>query len=184
MFEGMNQFLSVHALGFIFYNLVHITNMLINGIPERFPKLKFLWIESGLAWIPFLMQRLDNEYLMRSSEAPLLKKLPSDYMRDMFYTSQPIENNNYDAARVDDEDDERGDAAPLLVRLPALGLQPAVHDLRPAVPVRDGEAANPGAERLGPVPARQAVAGPGRAARRVPCAAPGGPLTLEPGFSR
>ncbi|HEU0236809.1 MAG TPA: amidohydrolase family protein [Candidatus Limnocylindrales bacterium] len=95
MFEGMNKFLSVHALGFIFYNLVHITNMVVNGIPERFPRLKLLWIESGLAWIPFLMQRLDNEYLMRSSEAPLLKKLPSDYMRDMYYTSQPIENNDH-----------------------------------------------------------------------------------------
>jgi predicted TIM-barrel fold metal-dependent hydrolase len=94
MFEGMNKFLSVHALGFIFYNLVHITNIVINGIPERFPKLKFMWIEGGLAWVPFLMQRLDNEYMMRTSEAPLLKKLPSDYMRDMFYTSQPIENRD------------------------------------------------------------------------------------------
>jgi hypothetical protein len=28
---------------------------------------------------------------MRSSEAPLLKKMPSDYMRDMFYSSQPME---------------------------------------------------------------------------------------------
>jgi uncharacterized protein len=96
MFEGMNKFLSVHALGFIFYNLVHITNMVINGIPERFPRLKLLWIEGGLAWIPFLMQRLDNEYKMRTSEAPLLKKLPSDYMRDMFYTSQPIEDGDRD----------------------------------------------------------------------------------------
>jgi predicted TIM-barrel fold metal-dependent hydrolase len=25
------------------------------------------------------------------SDAPLLKKLPSDYMRDMYYTSQPME---------------------------------------------------------------------------------------------
>jgi predicted TIM-barrel fold metal-dependent hydrolase len=50
-----------------------------------------VWIESGLAWIPFMMQRFDNEYMMRSSEAPALKKLPSDYMRDMFYTSQPME---------------------------------------------------------------------------------------------
>ena len=95
MFEGMNKFISVHALGFIFYNLVHITNMVVNGIPERFPRLKLLWIEGGLAWIPFLMQRLDNEYLMRSSEAPLLKKLPSEYMREMYYTSQPIENNDH-----------------------------------------------------------------------------------------
>jgi predicted TIM-barrel fold metal-dependent hydrolase len=50
-----------------------------------------MWIESGLAWVPFLMQRLDNEYMMRTSDAPLLKKKPSDYMREMFYSSQPIE---------------------------------------------------------------------------------------------
>jgi predicted TIM-barrel fold metal-dependent hydrolase len=87
----MNKFISVHALGFVFYNMVHLTNWIVNGLPERFPKLKVIWIESGLAWIPFMMQRLDNEYMMRSSEAPALKKLPSEYMRDMFFTSQPME---------------------------------------------------------------------------------------------
>jgi predicted TIM-barrel fold metal-dependent hydrolase len=99
IFEGMNRFIGVHALGFILYNLVHITNMVVNGIPERFPKLKLLWIEGGVAWIPFLMQRLDNEYLMRSSEAPLLKKMPSDYMREMYYTTQPIESNDLEAMK-------------------------------------------------------------------------------------
>ena len=87
----MNRFISVHALGFVFYNMVHLTNWVINGLPERFPKLKVIWIESGLAWLPFMIQRLDNEYMMRSSEAPALKKLPSDYMRDMYFTSQPME---------------------------------------------------------------------------------------------
>jgi uncharacterized protein len=40
------------------------------------------------------MQRLDHEFLMRQSDAPLLKRLPSEYMREMFYTSQPIEVTN------------------------------------------------------------------------------------------
>jgi uncharacterized protein len=87
----LNRFISVHALGFVLYNLVHMTNWVINGIPEKFPGLKSIWIESGLAWIPFLMQRLDNEYMMRMSEAPSLKRLPSEYMQEMFYTSQPME---------------------------------------------------------------------------------------------
>ena len=63
-------------------------------MPERFPRLKLLWVESGLAWIPFLMQRLDHEVMMRPSEAPGLKRLPSEYMRDMHYTSQPLERSN------------------------------------------------------------------------------------------
>src|SRR6201985_2657906 len=91
VFRGCNRFLSVHALGFSFYNILHCTNWVINGMGERFPKLPVIWIESGLAWIPFLMQRLDHEFMMRPSEAPLLKKKPSEYMRDMFYSSQPME---------------------------------------------------------------------------------------------
>jgi predicted TIM-barrel fold metal-dependent hydrolase len=90
----LNRFISMHAISFVLSNLVHMTNWIINGLPERFPRLKVAWIESGLAWVPFLMQRLDNEYLMRVSEAPLLKRLPSDYMREMFYTMQPMETSN------------------------------------------------------------------------------------------
>jgi predicted TIM-barrel fold metal-dependent hydrolase len=87
----VNRFISAHALGFVWHNLVHLTNWVINGIPERFPKLKVLWIESGLAWLPFIMQRLDNEYMMRTADAPELKRLPSEYIREMYYTNQPME---------------------------------------------------------------------------------------------
>ncbi|MBT6284166.1 MAG: amidohydrolase family protein, partial [Rhodospirillaceae bacterium] len=91
MFRTCNRFLAVHALGFTWYNVVHCTNWVLNGMNERFPNLPVIWIESGISWIPFLMQRLDTQYRMRSSECPLLRKLPSDYMRDMYYTTQPME---------------------------------------------------------------------------------------------
>jgi predicted TIM-barrel fold metal-dependent hydrolase len=84
----------MHAISFVYYNIIHMTNWIMNGLPERFPKLKLVWIESGLAWIAFLMQRLDSEYMMRSSEAPLLKRRPSEYMADMYYSSQPLERSN------------------------------------------------------------------------------------------
>ena len=86
-----NRFISAHALGFTWSNMLHLTNWIVNGLPERFPGLKTIWIESGLAWVPFLMQRLDHEYMMRSSECPLLKMKPSEYMRQMYFTSQPME---------------------------------------------------------------------------------------------
>jgi predicted TIM-barrel fold metal-dependent hydrolase len=96
-----NRFIATHALGFTWFNMLHLTNWIVNGLPERFPKLKVIWIESGLAWIPFLMQRLDNEYMMRSSEVPSLKKLPSDYMREMYYSCQPMETvNNREALEL------------------------------------------------------------------------------------
>src|SRR5262249_47619490 len=44
-------------------------------------------------------ERLDHEFMLRSSESPLLRKKPSDYMRDMFYASQPMER--VDAAALE-----------------------------------------------------------------------------------
>ncbi len=97
MFRTANRFIAVHALGFTWYNVIHCTNWVVNGLPVRFPKLKVVWIESGVTWIPWLMTRLDNEYRMRSSECPSLKMLPSEYMKQMLYSTQPIE--------VPDDDD-------------------------------------------------------------------------------
>ena len=95
-----NRFISMHSISFVYFNMIHLTNWIVNGLPERFPKLKVVWIESGLAWVPFLMQRLDHEYMMRSSEAPLLKRRPSDYMREMFYSSQPLERSNMEVTKA------------------------------------------------------------------------------------
>ena len=64
----MNRFLSVHALTFPYYLMMHLTNWIINGLPELFPRLRVAWIEGGIAFLPFLMMRLDHEYLMRISE--------------------------------------------------------------------------------------------------------------------
>lgn len=91
-FQQFNRFLSAHALGFPLYNMIQVTNLVINGIPERFPELKFLFIEAGVTWIPFIMSRLDSDYLQRSSEAPLLRKKPSEYIKNFYFTSQPLEH--------------------------------------------------------------------------------------------
>jgi predicted TIM-barrel fold metal-dependent hydrolase len=92
--KQVNRFISMHAISFCYFNMIHMTNWVINGIPERFPNLKVIWVESGLAWVPFLMQRLDSEYMMRSSEAPMLRRRPSEYIREMYFTSQPLETSD------------------------------------------------------------------------------------------
>ncbi len=96
-FQSCNRFLSAHALGFSWYNILHCTNWVVNGMCERFPKMPVMWIESGLSWIPFVMQRIDHEYMLRPSECPLLKRKPSEYMREMFYSVQPMEIQDMDA---------------------------------------------------------------------------------------
>ena len=57
---------------------------------DRFGLYVILAILAAFGW-------MGMTYLMRTSEAPLLKKVPSEYMRDMYYTSQPLETDHMKA---------------------------------------------------------------------------------------
>ncbi|MFB6206412.1 MAG: amidohydrolase family protein, partial [Haloglomus sp.] len=61
------------------------------GVPEKFPGLDISFMESGVTYLPGLMTRLDEEYLKRPEEAPLLEKRPSEYISDFYYGTQPLE---------------------------------------------------------------------------------------------
>jgi len=90
-FNRFKNFLPIHALSFPFHLIMQLTSIVTEGVPERFPDLDFVFIEGGVTWIPWIMSRLDSEYVMRKSEAPLLRKLPSEYIRKFFFTQQPLE---------------------------------------------------------------------------------------------
>jgi predicted TIM-barrel fold metal-dependent hydrolase len=90
--DGFQRLIEAHSLGFAVANMIQLTSVMMQGVPERFPKLRFVFQESGLFWVPMMMYRLDEYYLKRRSEAPLLKGLPSEYILDRFYFgTQPIE---------------------------------------------------------------------------------------------
>jgi predicted TIM-barrel fold metal-dependent hydrolase len=80
--------------------MLHLTNLVVNGIPERFPGLRFIFMECGVTWLPFIGTRLDTEFLMRPSEAPLLQRLPSEYIREFYFTTQPIEHATPERLKV------------------------------------------------------------------------------------
>jgi predicted TIM-barrel fold metal-dependent hydrolase len=89
--DGFQKFIETYTLGFLFHNLATLVSVLIQGLPERFPTLKYVFQEAGVAYIPGIMYRLDEVYLKRRSEAPLLKMLPSEYMKTFYYGTQPLE---------------------------------------------------------------------------------------------
>jgi predicted TIM-barrel fold metal-dependent hydrolase len=86
-----SSFLAAHALSFPMSDAIPLADIVLSGIPERFPKLRFIFFEAGAAWLLMVMGRLDTAFLMRPSEAPLLRRRPSEYMRDFYYTVQPLE---------------------------------------------------------------------------------------------
>lgn len=89
--KGYGKFIETHTLGFMNANLSQITSITVQGVPERFPDMDIAFMESGVAYVPALMYRLDAEYMKRQDEAPFLEKRPSEYMKNYYYGTQPLE---------------------------------------------------------------------------------------------
>src|SRR5206468_10608075 len=66
--------------------------LIATGVPARFPRLKFVFIEAGISWVPHAMMRLDRYWEEMRGDVPFLEERPSAYMRcQMFFATQPIE---------------------------------------------------------------------------------------------
>jgi len=69
-----------------------LTSMVMEGVFERLPALRFILVEAGFAWLPSLMWRLDKLWGRLKEETPHLKRSPSEYIRkNVWISSQPIE---------------------------------------------------------------------------------------------
>ena len=88
---GYEEMVETHTLGFLQSNMAQQVSVTCQGVPVKFPDLDIVFMESGVAYIPGLMARLDEEYLKRPEEAPLLEKRPSKYITEYYFGTQPLE---------------------------------------------------------------------------------------------
>lgn len=84
-------FLENHAQFAMLY-AAHLTSLLEEGVFERFPDLRFTFVEGGYSWCLPLLWHLDKLWESLRGEVPGLKRRPSDYVRDhVSFTRQPYE---------------------------------------------------------------------------------------------
>jgi predicted TIM-barrel fold metal-dependent hydrolase len=89
--EQFDTYLAQHTLGHTLGMIANLVSMVTTGVPVRFPRMKIAFAEAGVSWVPFIMNRLDTEYLLRRREVPFLEDRPSTYVKQMFFATQPIE---------------------------------------------------------------------------------------------
>lgn len=69
-------------------------NVIYSGVLDRYPKLKFISVESGIGWIPFLLESLDYQYREFVPNGGL-QKAPSEYFKSNFYACYWFEQKNF-----------------------------------------------------------------------------------------
>jgi predicted TIM-barrel fold metal-dependent hydrolase len=97
-----SSFVEMH-IDMCFPVLPHLVSMVTEGVFVKYPKLKLVLNEFGVAWLPFVMWRLDMEYRAGRDELPWLTKLPSEYITEhVRLTTQPLEEpaNRRDLAKL------------------------------------------------------------------------------------
>jgi predicted TIM-barrel fold metal-dependent hydrolase len=71
-----------------------VSNAIVSGVFDRHPDLKIVSVESGVGWIPFILEALDYEMAENApDEFKRLKKPPSEYFRSNMYATFWFENN-------------------------------------------------------------------------------------------
>jgi predicted TIM-barrel fold metal-dependent hydrolase len=71
-----------------------VTNLILSGMFDRYPTLKMVSVESGVGWIPFILEALDYEMSENApQELSQMAKLPSEYFKSNLYATFWFENN-------------------------------------------------------------------------------------------
>jgi uncharacterized protein len=96
----------IHMVGMPFNLMIGIMTLIGGGIMERYPRIKFVFLEIGAAWLPYWMWRMDDHYTTSSHRLNNLPRAPSDYVKSesCFVSCEPDEEGLAHTAAVLGED--------------------------------------------------------------------------------
>lgn len=82
---GHQRRLAIHATQMYMSNVRIIANLCLSNMFDRYPDLKIVSAESGIGWIPFILEALDyqfDEMITEADEVAHTERRPSEYFRD------------------------------------------------------------------------------------------------------
>ncbi len=86
--ERFDNYLQVHCVSFPFDMMVAATAIVLGGVLERHPKLRVAFLESGVGWVPYFFDRMDEHVEKRGRLTPECKRAPREYLqRGQIYVS-------------------------------------------------------------------------------------------------
>ena len=93
LWAGMSEAAAIAAMSSLadLGNMRCIVNLIFSGLLDRFPSLKFVSVESGIGWIPFLIELA--EYQVDENGVTGLSLRPREYFRRQIYASYWFESD-------------------------------------------------------------------------------------------
>ena len=75
------------AVDIFLRNGLQLNELLTSGVLARYPKIKFISVESGIGWIPFCLEAMDYQFQGNNvrEERPEMDMLPSEYFARNVY---------------------------------------------------------------------------------------------------
>jgi uncharacterized protein len=73
--DGLDPYAAVHAIAHPLGQMISLASIVFNGVLERFPKIKFGFLEGGVAWLLFCLERFDGSY-----ESHVMRDLRGGYL--------------------------------------------------------------------------------------------------------
>ena len=87
--DRVASFAEAHCLEHPFVQMLQLTSMMFQGVFDQFPQLRVAYLEAGAGWVPFMLDRLDEDYEKFRVRSKLpLRKPPSEHLRsgNIFFT--------------------------------------------------------------------------------------------------
>ncbi len=74
--------------------MLAVTSFCAGGILERFPRLRVAFMEAGVGWLPWLMDRLHEHYELLPQQMPWQRRDPGEILRSesCYYAIEPEES--------------------------------------------------------------------------------------------